>query len=100
MCPCVVGAVAALSGQEGSGGCGLAGVTLPGQEGNCARLKRDATINMLLGGGGHSVCHGGHCWAAARRKLRQQTKRCVVIPTEDDDGWDRLPLPVHLRHMG
>ncbi len=36
MCHCVVGA-AALSGHEGSGGRGLAGAALPGQEGSSDR---------------------------------------------------------------
>ena len=62
MCPCIVGVVVALTGHEGDGRCGLASLALPGQEGNCVWLKRDATINMLLGG----VCGEARGWGGAR----------------------------------
>jgi hypothetical protein len=44
------GAWVALSGCEGGGRCGSAGLALPGQECIGLRLKREVTINMLLGG--------------------------------------------------
>ena len=97
----------ALLGYKGGGGPGLAGAALSGQEGNGVRLKRDVTINMLLGGacgkarggGGHGICHGGRFWAVARRRLQRQTTRGVVITTEDEDGWDLPPLPARLQRM-
>ena len=48
--PCVARAAVVLLGHEGSGRCGLMGAVLPGQVGSGVRLKREVTINMLLGG--------------------------------------------------
>ena len=76
MCHCVVGAVAALSGHEGGGGCGLAGDALLGQEGNGIRLKRDVTINMLL---------DGACGKIVR------LKRDVTINMLLDGAWGKIP---------
>jgi hypothetical protein len=40
VCYCVVLAAAALLGVESSGGCGSAGVALPGQEGSSVRIEK------------------------------------------------------------
>jgi hypothetical protein len=65
---------AVLSGREGGGGRRSADAVLPGQEGSDVRLKREVTINMLLGGGGRVTRRGGGGGDVVRHGCRR--KRC------------------------
>ncbi len=76
----------ALPGCKGGGRHGSMGTVLSGQESNGIRLKRDFTINMLLGGACVEAWGGGGQRCLPRWTLLGSSEEEVAV-TDEERPW-------------